>query len=76
MQGYRWLHLRAIQRGYVVSQDTIRQLIKLFDPVGVELRRAWCLRCRHYHNRGPNAFRLYSQNFDFILEILPLFSEF
>ena len=35
MQGYRWLHLRAIQRGYVVSQETIRQLIKLFDPVGV-----------------------------------------
>ena len=23
MQGYGWLHLRATQRGYVVSQDTI-----------------------------------------------------
>ena len=55
MQGYRWLHLRAVQRGYVVSQDTIRHLIKLFDPEGVELRRARRLRRRHYRNKGPNA---------------------
>ena len=55
MQGYRWLHLRAIQRGYVVSQDTVRQLIKLLDPVGVELRQTRRLRRRHYRTRGPNA---------------------
>lgn len=41
MQGYRWLHL---QKGYVVSQDTVRHLIKFFDPEGVELRRAHRLR--------------------------------
>lgn len=29
-KGYRWLHPRAIKRMYDVSQDTIRQLIKLF----------------------------------------------
>lgn len=23
LQGYRWLHLRSIQRGYVVSQEPI-----------------------------------------------------
>lgn len=39
IQGYRWLHLRAVQMGFVVQQDTIRQ-IKLIDPQGVELRRA------------------------------------
>ena len=44
MQGYRWLHLRAVQRGFVVSQDTIRRIIKLVDPQGVELRRARRLR--------------------------------
>ncbi|KAF7653483.1 hypothetical protein LDENG_00082350, partial [Lucifuga dentata] len=55
IQRYRWLHLRAVQRGYVVTQDTIRQLIKLLDPVGVELRRAQRLRLRHYRNRGPNT---------------------
>lgn len=27
MQGYQWLHLRAIQKGYVVSQDKVRQLL-------------------------------------------------
>lgn len=38
-----------------VSQDTIdkKQLIKLFDPVGVTLRRAQ--RRRHYRNKGTNA---------------------
>ncbi len=37
LQGYRWLHLRAIRRGYVVSQET---MIKEIDPEGVELRCA------------------------------------
>ncbi|XP_053296889.1 uncharacterized protein LOC128456658 [Pleuronectes platessa] len=55
MQGYRWLHLRAVQRGFVVSQDTIRRIIKLVDPQGVELRRARPLRRRLYSCRGPNA---------------------
>ncbi|XP_032365456.1 uncharacterized protein LOC116680989 [Etheostoma spectabile] len=55
MQGYRWLHLRAVQQGYVVSQDTIRRIIKLVDPQGVELRRARRLRRRQYSCRGPNA---------------------
>ncbi len=49
------LHLRAIQRGYVVSQDTVGQLIKLTDPEGVQDRRARRLRCRHYHCTGPSA---------------------
>ncbi|KAK0153303.1 hypothetical protein N1851_005037 [Merluccius polli] len=55
MQGYRWLHLRAIHKGYVVSQNTVRQLIKLFDPEGVEQRRARRLSRRQYHSKGPNA---------------------
>ncbi|KAF3836224.1 hypothetical protein F7725_028782, partial [Dissostichus mawsoni] len=55
MQGYRWLHLRAIQQGLVVSQDSIRRIIKLVDQQGVELRRAHRLRRRQYRCRGPNA---------------------
>ncbi|XP_051942829.1 uncharacterized protein LOC127615238 isoform X2 [Hippocampus zosterae] len=55
MQGYRWLHLRAIQKGFVVSQDTIRQIIQFVDPVGVGIRRARRLRRRQYTCRGPNA---------------------
>ncbi len=52
--GYRWLHLRAIQAGFVVSQDTIRQLLKLLDPHGVSLRSRRILHRRLYHNVGPN----------------------
>ncbi len=55
LQGYRWLHLRAIRRGYVVSQETMRMVIKEIDPEGVELRRARRLRRRQYFSRGPNA---------------------
>ncbi|KAK0134343.1 hypothetical protein N1851_005019 [Merluccius polli] len=55
MQGYRWLHLRAVQRGLVVSQETVRQIIKALDPHGVEMRRAHRLRRRLYTTRGPNA---------------------
>lgn len=55
MQGYGWLHLRAVQRGFVVSQDTIRRIIKLVDPQGVELRRTPRLRRHQYSCRGPNA---------------------
>ena len=40
LQGYRWMHQRAILRGFVVSQETIRLIIKILDPEGVELRRA------------------------------------
>ncbi len=54
LQGYRWLHLRAI-RGYVVSQETMRMVIKEIDPEGVELRHARRLRRRQYFSRGPNA---------------------
>ncbi|XP_047246888.1 uncharacterized protein LOC124883696 isoform X1 [Girardinichthys multiradiatus] len=55
MQGYRWLHLCAVQCGIVVSQDTVRRIIKLVDPQGVELRRARQLRRRQYNCKGPNA---------------------
>uniref|UniRef100_A0A3B3RAJ2 Integrase core domain-containing protein n=1 Tax=Paramormyrops kingsleyae TaxID=1676925 RepID=A0A3B3RAJ2_9TELE len=55
LQGYRWLHLRAIRRGYVVSQETMRMMIKAIDPEGVEHRRARRLRRRQYFSRGPNA---------------------
>lgn len=35
-QGCGWFHLRAIQRGYVVTEDSMRQLIKSFHPVGAQ----------------------------------------
>ena len=60
-QGYRWLHRRAVQRGYAVSQDTIRQLIKLLDPEGGEQRRVRRLRRRHYLSKCALAHGTYDQ---------------
>ena len=55
MQGYRWHHLRAVQKGLVVSQETVRQILKALDLRWVETRQAHCLRRRMYTTRGPNA---------------------
>lgn len=35
LQGYWWLHLHAVRRGYVASQETMRMIIKEIDPEGV-----------------------------------------
>ena len=32
LHGYRWLHLKCLQNGFVINQETIRLLIKMFDP--------------------------------------------
>lgn len=58
MQGHQRLRLQVIQRGYLVSQDTIRRLIKFFDPEGPELRCTWCWRQRYYCKKGPNVLWL------------------
>lgn len=55
MQGYCWLHHLALQQGFVVQQDTVRQIIKLIDPQGVDLWKSRRLRRRQYSIRGPNA---------------------
>lgn len=52
MKGHQSLHPCAIQSIYVVFQDTIRQLNKLFDLEGVEFRCGQCLRLRYYYNQG------------------------
>ena len=53
-QGYRWMHLQCIQKGLNVSRDTIQILMKLLDPVGVEMRRKKRLRRRQYFTKGPD----------------------
>lgn len=69
-EGCPWLQLRAVQRGYAVWPDTIRQLIKLFDPDGVEPRQA--PRRRLYSHF--NTFHLFSQHFDSLSWTFWLFS--
>lgn len=52
--GYKWLHLKAIQKGLVVTQNIIRECLKLLDEEGVERRKSRRLRRRAYISRGPN----------------------
>lgn len=54
MHGYRFMHLKCIQQGFVVKRETVRQLLAILDPVGVAYRRAGRLRRRLYRNPGPN----------------------
>ena len=46
MHGYRWMHMKCIQHGIVVSQDTVRLLLQLLDPIGVDQRKRRRLRRR------------------------------
>lgn len=37
--GHKIMHLKCIQDGYVVTQDTIRRLLKILHPQGMQLSR-------------------------------------
>ena len=52
--GYRWMHSRCIEEGFVVSQNTLRMLQHLLGPEGVAARRRHRLRRRIYVSVGPN----------------------
>jgi len=52
--GYKLHHLNCIQEGYIVTQDTVRRLLHIIDPDGIDLRRRRRLTRRLYRNPGPN----------------------
>ncbi|XP_070410032.1 uncharacterized protein [Nothobranchius furzeri] len=54
LHGYKLHHLNCIQAGYVVTQSTVRHLLKYIDPHGVAQRRRNRLTRRTYVNPGPN----------------------
>ena len=54
LHGYKFMHLKCIQRGFVVNQNTVRLLLHIIDPVGIENRRRNRLRRRMYQNPGPD----------------------
>lgn len=39
MHGYRWMHLKCVETEPVVNQETVRVLLHIIDPKGIELRR-------------------------------------
>lgn len=54
LHGYRWMHLKCLQNGFVVTQETVRELLLILDPDGVSTRRRRRLQRRRYFNKGPN----------------------
>lgn len=54
LHGYRWMHLKCIQKKFVVTQETVRELVKVIDPEGCEIRSRRRLRRRSYYSKGPN----------------------
>lgn len=54
LHGYKWMHLKCIQHGLVVSQEMIRKILWELDSVGMETRKKKKLRRRQYFNKGPN----------------------
>ena len=53
--GYRWMHARCIDQGFVVTQDTVRLLLHIIDPENMDMRKKRRLKRRQYINPGPNA---------------------
>jgi hypothetical protein len=53
--GYRWMHSKCIQNGMFDSQTTVRLLLGILDPSGVQARLHRKLRRRQYVSDGPNA---------------------
>ena len=54
LHGYRFMHLKCLSHGLVVSRETVRIILSNLDPEGVELRKARRLVRRRYVSKGPN----------------------
>ena len=54
LHGYRWMHQKCINAGFVVPRDTVYDLLKLLDPAGISIRKRKRLRRRQYVSKGPN----------------------
>ena len=53
--GYRQMTQRLVNDyGLVVDRETVRELLKILDPEGVELRGKRSLKRRQYRTKGPN----------------------
>ena len=53
LHGYRWMHLKCLHEGFVVTEDTIRVLLQILDPEGVTIRRRRRLREKEIPKRRP-----------------------
>ena len=56
MLGYKTMHLKCVQNGFTVTQETVRFLLHIIDPEGIALRGRRRLSRRVYLSLGPNFF--------------------
>ena len=54
LHGYKMMHQKCILQKYVVTQETVRHILRIIDPIGVEIRQRNRLRRRKYNSLGPN----------------------
>ncbi|VDI15669.1 Hypothetical predicted protein [Mytilus galloprovincialis] len=54
LHGYRWMHSRCLQNGFIVQKKMVRILLGILDPSGVAVRVKRKLKRRHYRSKGPN----------------------
>ena len=54
LHGYRWMHSECIDNDLSVSRNTVRLLLQILDPGGVDQRRRRRLQRRVYRGVGPN----------------------
>lgn len=54
LHGYRWVHLKCLQHGLNVDKETVRLILQVVDPEGVQHRTRRRLRRRRYQVPGPN----------------------
>ncbi|XP_041361574.1 uncharacterized protein LOC121377582 [Gigantopelta aegis] len=54
LHGYRWMHPKCVQSGFVIKKELVGILLQILDPHGVSLRKKRKLKRREYISRGPN----------------------
>ena len=54
LHGYRWMHLKCRQAGFVTTRQVVYTIMQILDKDGVELRRKGRLKRRKYFAMGPN----------------------
>lgn len=52
--GYKWLHLKLVQKGLVLTQSQVRMCLNILDAEGIDLRKKKRLTRRKYYSKGPN----------------------
>lgn len=52
--GYKWVHMKCLQKGFTVTQDMVRQILNELDEEGVALRTRRKFKRRTYSSNGPS----------------------